>query len=562
MSSSFAPRPLVLLLVCAALILRVVLALRPGIWGDEIFSLAMATGHSLEHPAAEARSALGDFVQPPGVEPSSTFRRYVEHQHPPAGPDRVIRAVRLSDTSPPLYYLLLNGWTRVLGTGDAALRFFSLLWAVLTLPLLWLLGRDVGGRAVGGVAVVLYAWSPPSVFYSVEGRMYSLVWLLATALAWQTLQLSRRGVRSSAAAAWLGIAAAGLYTHYFFLFVWLAFGAWLLAWPGRMSRPAAAALVAGSALAAAPWYLQVPESLSRWRVTGAWLSDPLGWPEIATRPFELAWSLLAGGSLWGGSPAVDALLALAYLLLALWIMRQGGLRELFSPDRLLVWAWVAAAVLGPYVFDLVRHTGASRIPRYVLSGLPAAMLLASLAIQQLRPRLRALFVGLVIAAWTAGLWPIVRQPSRPGAVYPALASELDRWAEPGDVVVVHSIPSGVIGLSRYLGRDLPLAASIEPLGLRQPDDLAALLAGRRRVALVQVHNIGQPSSAEPWLRTHRRLAGRRVYDGTRDALSPDLASLSPAMQAALAQHRLVEIFYFEPIEFEPIEGPSVVPARR
>ena len=68
-----------MLLLGAALLLRVMLALRPGLWGDEIFSLAMATGHSLEHPAAEADPALGDFVQPAGVEPSSTYRRYVEH---------------------------------------------------------------------------------------------------------------------------------------------------------------------------------------------------------------------------------------------------------------------------------------------------------------------------------------------------------------------------------------------------------------------------------------------------------------------------------------------------
>ena len=92
--------------------LRIVLALRPGVWGDEIFSLAMATGHSLEHPAAEARPARGDFVQPPGAAPSSSFRRYAEHgDH--AGPGGVIRAVLLSDTNPPLYYLLLGAWTRL-----------------------------------------------------------------------------------------------------------------------------------------------------------------------------------------------------------------------------------------------------------------------------------------------------------------------------------------------------------------------------------------------------------------------------------------------------------------
>jgi hypothetical protein len=550
--------PLMLLLLGAALLLRVILALRPGLWGDEIFSLAMATGHSLEHPAAAADPAQGDFVQPAGVEPSSGYRRYVEHDDPPAGVGRVARAVFLSDTSPPLYYLLLNGWTRILGTGDAALRVFSLLWAVLAAPFLWVLARELAGRTAAWTALVLYAWSPSSVFYSLEGRMYSLVWCLAVALAWQTLRVSRDGLRPAALATWLVLAAAGLYTHYFFLFVWFAFSAWLLLWPGRLPRPAAALLVAASAVAAAPWYAKVPEALGGWRVTGQWLADPLRWPEIATRPFELAWSLLAGGSLWGGSPLVDGGLALAFLLLVLWTVRRGRLRELFTPERLLLWSWLAAAVLGPYVFDLIRHSGASRVPRYVLSGLPAAMILVSIGIQPLRPRMRTAFTALVLLAWTAGLRPILDRPDRPGAVYRALAAELQRWAGPDDLVLVHSVPSGVIALSRYLQHDVALAAWIEPLGLRQvPRDLERLLAGRARVALIQVHHLDKPSPAEPWLRQHAKLIGHRIYDTDRVALISDVASLPPFLLRDFEEHRLVEAFYFE-----PSDGATFFPARR
>jgi hypothetical protein len=549
--------PLVALL-CAALLLRIVLAFRPGLWGDEIFSLAMATGHSLEHPASEADPARGDFVQPEEVEPASLFRRYVEHTDPPAGIGRVSRAVFLSDTSPPLYYLLLNGWTRVLGTGDAVLRMFSLLWAVLAAPFLWLIGRELAGRTVAATAVVLYAWSPASVFYSLEGRMYSLVWFLAAALAWQTLRVSRTGLKPIPLAIWLVVAAAGLYTHYFFLFVWLAFGAWLLLWPGRLPRAAAALLVAASVAAAVPWYLNVPVALGRWRVTGAWLAERLSGPELATRPFELAWSLLAGGSLWGGSPVVDGGLAVAYLLLVVWTVKRGRLRELFTPDCLLLWGWLAAAVLGPYVFDLIRHSGASRVPRYVLSCLPAAMILVAIGIDPLRPKVRAAFTALILVAWTAGLWPIVARIDRPGAVYRAIAAELDRWAGPGDLVLVHSVPSGVIGLSRYLERDVPIAAWIEPLGLRRvPQDLERLLAGRARVALIQVHHLGRASPAEPWLREHARLVGHRIYDGDRAALTADVASLSPLLLHALEQDQLVEVFYFE-----PTDGATFVTARR
>jgi uncharacterized membrane protein len=142
------PVLVVVLLILSAMVLRIAAALRPGLWADEIFSLAMATGHSLEHPAATADSALGDFIEPREAQSPQAFRRYAEHEEQPAGIRRVIRAVRLSDTSPPFYYLLLNQWTRGFGNGDAALRFFSVWWAEPSLPLLWVVGREVGGDEI------------------------------------------------------------------------------------------------------------------------------------------------------------------------------------------------------------------------------------------------------------------------------------------------------------------------------------------------------------------------------------------------------------------------------
>ena len=87
----------------------------------------------------------------------------------PPAPDG--SAVLLSDTSPPLYYLLLNLWIRAFGTGDAALRLCSVWWAALSLPLLWLVGRQLGGDRTAWSACLLFAFSPVALSYSVEGRM-------------------------------------------------------------------------------------------------------------------------------------------------------------------------------------------------------------------------------------------------------------------------------------------------------------------------------------------------------------------------------------------------------
>src|SRR5947209_17507022 len=42
------------------------------------------------------------------------------------------------DGSPPLYYLALHFWSAVFGSSDAAVRALSPLFAVVTLPLVWL----------------------------------------------------------------------------------------------------------------------------------------------------------------------------------------------------------------------------------------------------------------------------------------------------------------------------------------------------------------------------------------------------------------------------------------
>lgn len=534
------------LALCVAFIARVEMSLRPGLWGDEIFSLAMATGHSLEHPTAAADPALGDYVDPPGVVLSDRFRHYTEHDRPPAGSSRVLRAVLLSDTSPPLYYLLLHWWTRVAGTSDVALRLLSLLTATLALPFIWAIGKELAGPKAAWTAALLYAFSPVSVFYSLEGRMYSLLWLLASVLAWQSLLLRRRGAKPALVTGWIVAAAGGMLTHYFFLFAWAAMLAWLLWRPGKLSRGTIVSMAGVVTLAVLPWYLQVPASLGRWRVSGHWLAEPLHWPGAVTRPFELAWSLLAGGSFWGGSPPVDLCLAVAYLALVVWIMSRGLLARVFAGDLLLLWLWVGASVLGLIGFDVARHTSASLVPRYVLAALPAAMLLAAVGMEQLPGKMHALFLSFVLLAWTAGLRPIVFDRARPGAAYPALAARLGGWARPSDLVLVHSIPSGVVGLSRYLSRPIPMASWIEPFGSRgNPHDLDVLLAGRKRVALVQVHNLGKSSLAETWLRSRWPIVREEVWVGSTNTLTSAIESLPPAQQRERREHELIEIFYFD-----------------
>ncbi len=504
--------PVLLVIVFAAL-LRLALAARQDLWADELFSLAVATGHSLEQPASEAVPALGDFVEPAGVVLPATFRRYLEPESPPAGPGRVIRAALLSDTSPPLYYLLLSGWTRVAGTGDFALHLFSVVWALATMPLIWLLARRLAGPREALVACILFALAPLSLYYSVEARMYSMLWFVSALTAWLTLRLHDRG-EPTVLAFWVLASAAGLLTHYFYVFGWAACVLWLVLRPGRCPRLWLVGAVVGALLLVGPWYRLVPESLARWRVTGHWLDGRPPLRKLLTAPLALGWSFLSGRGVWGGSKAVESVGSVLMLVLGLaWVRRERA--AIISGGRDLVWLWAIASCAGPVVFDLLRNTSTSLINRYALAGLPAGLLLAALAIGGLprRPGLAAL--ALLAATWASGLRTIFASQSRAGEPYRRIAARVGAWAGPRDLILVHSIPSGALGIARYIASDVPVAAWVGQLGRRRvPGDIAALVAGRERVALIRIHEVGAPAPEESWLRaTATVLREERLKEG-------------------------------------------------
>jgi len=523
-----------LLLLAAGL--RVWIALQPGLWVDEIFSIAVATGHSLEHPAADAYPAFGDYVEPDGVVSAAFFRRYMEHDTPPADTGRVLRAVALSDTSPPLYYLLLGWWMRVAGTSDAALRFFSAACGLLALLLLWSVGRAIGGVRVAWIACLLFAVAPPALYYSGEGRMYALTWVCGLALARLTLALAEHGPRPLLAAGWVLAAAAGLLTHYFVAFVWAAMVVWLALHARPVRWSALAQLVVCVGLAVAPWYAQVPESLAAWRVTGGWLDKRLGPAQHLYGLLRLAGSLVNGSGVWGGSSVLMLGQFALFGLLGAAVARA-GVGSFLRPAYQLPCLWMAASVVGPVVFDVLRGTATSEVERYALPGLPGALLVLACALHHVPVRVGGVVLVATLIAWLPGIRDVPRAAPRWWQPFPTFARELAGLTGPRDLVIVNSIPSGVLGIARYVDPATPMASWVVQLGgRRMPEDAEALTRDRCRIAFVRVHDVGARAPLESWLRERADvereyrdpLMGTDVVRFTRAGRDPSCAASAPA----------------------------------
>ncbi|HEX7168922.1 MAG TPA: glycosyltransferase family 39 protein [Acidimicrobiales bacterium] len=218
------------------------------------------------------------------------------------------------DGAPPLYYLLLHGWTKAFGTGDMAVRLLSAVFSVATVAVLYRMGRRRGGSLVAVAALVLYATSPYAIRYATEARMYSLVALLA-ALGWMAV----RNVldRPSPAAVVATGACAGLLllTHYWAFYLLgvttaaLLVTAWRAAGEARLRRNAlvaSAAIGTGALVLFGPW---LPTFLFQLRHTGA----PWG---TAPGPVEVAFTSLTdlGGGSFPEGQALAGLLAILGLL--------------------------------------------------------------------------------------------------------------------------------------------------------------------------------------------------------------------------------------------------------
>jgi len=482
--------------------LQIGLAGRQCVWVDEIFSLAIATGHSLEHPAAIANPAQGDFIEPDRAVPASVLQKYLVHENPSAGPARVIRALLLSDTSPPLYYLLLYGWTLVIGTGDLALRYFSILWYLAAFPLFASVARRTAGECAVLPACVLFAFSPLGLYFSGEGRMYSLLLFCIVATAWVSLALHERGRGVALYVLWVLASAAGFLTHYFFALPWAGLVIFLFFRPGKFGRWRLLTCLCFLALAVLPWYIMASASYGQWRVTQGWLTlHPSGYNRSrAIRNHILQFFSAGGSGLWEFQRWSALLSLAAFALVAgmlIWRLRWSA----FAGRRLMLWLWFGIAAVTPSIVDLVHGTYFANNPRYTVSALPAAYLLAGMGIACFSKRTAPVVLAMILVSWSDAIAKIYRQNSRSGEPFRAIAQAVVSDGTSSDLILVHSIPSGVLGVARYSDSNTFIAAWVQQLGKRTvPDSIQKLVAGRSRVLFVLAHPLGEPRPEEQWLR--------------------------------------------------------------
>lgn len=408
------------------------------------------------------------------------------------------------DGSPPLYYLILHGWMRLAGTGEAATHALSLIFAVAAIPVAWALTRRLFGERAAWVCAALTATTPFLTQYAQETRMYSLVVLIgtvatATFVGAFALRLGRAWTWGFAASL-----AALLYIHNWSLFFGAGCGlAWLwLCWHTRDRTVVREGLFGfGAALLAyAPW---IPSLAYQAAHTGApWAQAP-----APARLLEVPLTLLRD------VPAAVLLVGAAGGIAALW-RERGRAREMQAIARAVV--AMAIVTLATVVLAwLTSQVSPAWATRYLAVAVAPVLLLAAVAVS------RGGLAGALALLVTLGVW-IAEPGPRAKSNVRDVAAAIEPSLAPGDLVI-STQPEQLPAVAYYLDtpglRWATLTGLVDDVGVTDwrdgPERLAATTPERDllplldalppggRVALVQpqIADLGRWSA--PWTKLVR-----------------------------------------------------------
>ena len=239
-------------------------------------------------------------------------------------PIDLLKQVIETESNPSLYYLLLGGWERVLGSGEFGIRSFSALAGTAAIPLVFLAAKSLYSQRAAVIAAAITATSPLLIWYSQEARNYELL-LFFAALSFLCFAKALDDHGHRWLWAWALAGAVALATHYFAFFLIVPEALWLLyRRPGSRidtAIPMGAIVVVGLAL--------LPLTATQ-RGRGDWIEGY----DFAGRLFNVPEHFLVGYHVpWSAIPLLALGLVVAVAVYAAW-RAEGSARRGLVVTRL------------------------------------------------------------------------------------------------------------------------------------------------------------------------------------------------------------------------------------
>ncbi len=368
----------------------------------------------------------------------------------------------LRDVHPPLYFIGLRGWAGVAGITELALRYFSVLPSLLSVAVIYHVGRELARlrfpqqhntpshTLIPIFAMLLLALADMESYIAQETRMYTwhVLWAvcsMAFFLRWARLGTRRLLILWGVASLLL------VYTHYIGVCLLAVQGLYALLFLRGRWRVQAVGMLAAVGLVFIPWLLVVVSGQTANIGTGfnvpSTLASLWNW---RIEWFTGQWALMIG-------LAVLGLVVIHHDRPAQTPSRpyRVGLHPIAPAFLMLMWLLIPVAltyILNFYTPILMDY----RITQIT----PAVALLVAFGLGNFRPPMRSfLLVVIVVYGVTTYDTPRPRPPWRQVGMNAA------EYAVSGDLAVAHVTPSGDWQVMYYYERFMP--EGVERRSLRQ-----------------------------------------------------------------------------------------------
>ncbi|OGE00028.1 hypothetical protein A3J17_02795 [Candidatus Curtissbacteria bacterium RIFCSPLOWO2_02_FULL_40_11] len=258
----------------------------------------------------------------------------------------------LSDFHPPLYHIILKGWSLIVPLSEFFARFLSVIFAVATVYVTYLIAKKLYEEKTALIVALLLTTAPLHIYYSQEARMYMMAAFFTSLSVYFFLKLLEKDNIKN----WTGFIVATtlmLYSDYLPYLMIPAYFFYILIFRKKISKNSLKGFIPAFLLILfliIPWLLILPDQLktglSAASASPAW-SDVVGSSQIKDLGLSLVKFTI--GRISSDNNLIYALLfapagIYVFLLFLLSLFR-------LSPKRLFLWVWLLFPLLSAFLIS-------------------------------------------------------------------------------------------------------------------------------------------------------------------------------------------------------------------
>lgn len=203
---------ILIILLAFAVVSRGYFAYNLPLSGDEVgVGVLQSTGQALSYNKS----------LPAGNVPISEIKKYVDYSVD-KGVQDVFCSLRYAGMHPPFYYLLLHYTIKFLNNSVITLRALSLIFSLLSISLIFFLGKAIHSEFLGLLSALFATLSAYCLQYSIMVRPYPLLMFLSlfsSLLIYLLVTNNKFHFKNFECYLYILISAIGLYTMYHYIFV-------------------------------------------------------------------------------------------------------------------------------------------------------------------------------------------------------------------------------------------------------------------------------------------------------------------------------------------------------